>query len=120
MLFSTKRGLRSVYKDLTATDINATTGASDALLIDTIGVLPRIFYMFNSTPMDLALWVVHKDMDPGVTDNRLLWMEFPASYNLNYDLASGILSIDPGTYLYVSKAPGASGTTGKFRLNYWG
>lgn len=118
-LFIGKTGLRHRYRDALAATINATTGASDAILIETFTQAARLAYLFNNTPADLALWVTHPDADNTVTANRLLWFELPANFNMNYDFLGGQLTIDPGTTLFVSKASGTA-SSGKFRLIYFG
>jgi hypothetical protein len=121
-VFIGKTGLRHRYADMTVANINTTTGASDAVLLETFTQEARLCYFFNSFDIDLALWVVHPDADSTVTANRLKLLEFPANFNLNYDLHAANLSFDVGMTLFISKVPGVAtnATVGKFRLIYFG
>lgn len=121
-VFASKSGLRHRYQDMTVANINATTNASDAFLLECFVSEARLCYFFNSFDIDLALWVVHPDADSTVTANRLKLMEFPANFNINYDLHAANLSFDVGMTLFISKVPGVAtnATTGKFRLLYYG
>lgn len=116
---SVGKGLRHVYVEKTFTELNTTTGIADALLITTTSCAARLMYLFNSTALELGLWVVAPGLDPSDVANRYLWMKFPESYNLNYDLASVGLQIEPGTHIYVAKL-GGTASAGKFRVIYWG
>lgn len=118
-LFIGKSGLRHQFAELTATAINATTGASDALLLATYRQASQLCFLFNGTAMDIAFYLVHPDADPAVTANRLLWYKHPANFNLNYEQGMNALRFDPGSKLYVAKADG-TGTTGFVRIVTWG
>lgn len=113
-------GLRHKYVGMSYTAIAAATNAATAVQVLNFDTAARLAFLFNSMDQDIALYLVHPDQDSTDPTKRLLWMEFPKTYNLNYDLPFN-LSFDPGTKLYISRAAGtAAPTVGMFRVIYWG
>jgi hypothetical protein len=113
-------GLRHKYVGLSYSAIATATNATNAVQMLTFDTSARLAFLFNSMDQDVSLYLVHPNQDSTDPTKRLLWMEFPKLYNLNYDLPIN-LSFDPGTKLYVSRASGAPApTTGLLRVIYWG
>lgn len=139
-LFKGPNAIAQQYADLTYNQINAGTSQSTAVLLCTLQVAARLCFLYNSLDQDVCLWLLNKEVatqNPELpndysqltlTTNRMLWQEFPARYNVNFDSSAVPIYFDPGTRIYVSLAPdgqtiggiptGATtpATVGKFRI----
>ena len=122
-IFSGLNGLRHQYHDRTFTQIETTPSIdkATALLLATFRTDARIAFIDNSLDQDIALYLVHPDLDGSVSGNRLLWLEVPAARVINYGVtvAPG-LSFPPRTKLYVHRVGSSAATEGKVRIAAWG
>lgn len=117
--FIGQTGLRHLYNQLTAAQINAAVDQSSAVLLTNLGRGARFAYFDNTVNVDLSIYLVHPDADSSVAANRLFFIELPTNRVINYDFLQQIqVSFDPGTEIWISKAPGAGvASSGKLRLS---
>lgn len=120
-IFSGKTGLRHQYEDLTYTEINPATTATNAIMALSFAHASRMLFLDNSINVDLWIYLVHPESDSNMVANRLFWIEIPSNRVVNYDINQSGISFEPGARMYISKADGAgAATSGKIRISAWG
>jgi hypothetical protein len=119
---TTGSALRSQYKELTFTQINAATNLASAALLITLKSATKLNYLDNGTDAAISVYLGHpsKSAEAGNT-HLLFWLEIAPGRVLNFgEFSLPNLEFPAKTTIYVHKSAGYTPTVDKLRIFAWG
>jgi hypothetical protein len=113
---SNKSGLRSEFYDLPFGSLVGANSQATAVMLCTLKHDRAYVFISNDMDAEVSFFLVHPELDPAVTSNRLLWLRLGPDRVINFAVGSAPnFSIDAGTKVYIA-AEGSVPTAGSLKL----